>query len=241
MDDLNRILTVAASQLGTVEDPRGSNNVPYNTAYYGHPVSGSRYPWCMVFIWWVFREAGLSALFYDGAKTASCTTLMKWAKYKQQWVTGDYKPGDVLLYQFDSDDYADHTGILVSVQGNRLQVIEGNTNDEVRQVWRDASQLHGAWRPPYAQDTAPVQHDDDDVVYLPELKRGDGGPGKPLEEAVRAMQILLIGRGFSCGPDAADGDFGVNTQLGLLQFQRKAGRPADGVCNNAVWRLLLGV
>ena len=27
----------------------------YNTAFYGREVSGRAYPWCMAFIWWVFR------------------------------------------------------------------------------------------------------------------------------------------------------------------------------------------
>lgn len=93
MNQIDALIEVATAQIGTAEDPRGSNNVKYNTAYYGRPVSGSSYPWCMVFVWWCFREAGLSSLFYDGGKTASCTTLMKWAQFRGEWVTEGYRTG----------------------------------------------------------------------------------------------------------------------------------------------------
>lgn len=48
------ILKLAASQIGVKENPLGSNNVKYNTWYYGKSVSGSAYPWCQVFVCWVF-------------------------------------------------------------------------------------------------------------------------------------------------------------------------------------------
>ena len=50
------VLAVAKSQLGTKESPKNSNNVIYNTWYYGHAVSGSAYPWCMTFVEWCFAH-----------------------------------------------------------------------------------------------------------------------------------------------------------------------------------------
>lgn len=49
-----RALELASSQVGVKESPANSNNVKYNTWYYGRSVSGSAYPWCMVFISWIF-------------------------------------------------------------------------------------------------------------------------------------------------------------------------------------------
>lgn len=57
MATAEKILEIARSQIGTRESPANSDNVKYNTAYYGREVSG-KYPWCAVFVWWVFREAG---------------------------------------------------------------------------------------------------------------------------------------------------------------------------------------
>lgn len=50
------ILAVARSQIGTKESPKNSNNVIYNTWYYGHAVSGDAYPWCMTFVEWCFAH-----------------------------------------------------------------------------------------------------------------------------------------------------------------------------------------
>ena len=68
MATANDILKIARKEIGVKEKPAGSNNVKYNTAYYGHKVSGSNYSWCCVFVWWVFKRAKASKLFYDGEK-----------------------------------------------------------------------------------------------------------------------------------------------------------------------------
>ena len=52
------LIDTAKSQLGTKEKPSGSNNVKYNTWYYGHAVKGSAYPWCMTFVCWLFAHVG---------------------------------------------------------------------------------------------------------------------------------------------------------------------------------------
>ena len=72
-------------------------------------------------------------------------------------------------------------------------------------------------------------------VKLPELQRGDKG------ETVKALQILLNGRGCSCGMYGADGDFGPATEAALLAFQRRNDLEADGICGNESWAALLGV
>ena len=40
------ILNVARKEIGTKESPAKSNNVKYNTWYYGKTVNGASYPWC---------------------------------------------------------------------------------------------------------------------------------------------------------------------------------------------------
>ena len=91
------ILAVARKELGVKESPANSNNVKYNTAYYGQEVwdgkAGGKFPWCMVFIWWLFHRAEADGLFYGGRKTASCGTLMDYAKSHGQLVTGGYQIG----------------------------------------------------------------------------------------------------------------------------------------------------
>lgn len=51
----DKFLARAQAEVGVKESPAGSNKVKYNTWYYGKAVSGSAYPWCAVFVSWVFN------------------------------------------------------------------------------------------------------------------------------------------------------------------------------------------
>lgn len=145
----------AVSQIGVKESPANSNKVKYNTWYYGKEVSGSSYPWCMVFVQWVFDQVGVSL----PKRTASCGDLMRAAQSKGMWVEKDFLPGDVLIFDFPGGAATDHCGILESVLEDSYTSIEGNTsinNDsnggEVMRRGRYPSQIVGAVRPVYDED-----------------------------------------------------------------------------------------
>lgn len=53
-DELNRLLAIADGELGMKEYPPNSNNVKYNSWFYGRQVQGANYPWCAVFISYIF-------------------------------------------------------------------------------------------------------------------------------------------------------------------------------------------
>ena len=120
------VLYAAASQVGITESPAGSNVVKYNEAFYGRKVSGSAYPWCVTFVWWVFRQAGFSLY-----KTASCTALVD--RYREaspsQIIQGNYRPGDLVFFDFSGRRAkTEHVGIVESVGADgTLTTIEGNT------------------------------------------------------------------------------------------------------------------
>lgn len=54
------------------------------------------------------------------------------------------------------------------------------------------------------------------------LSKGDSGSD------VKAMQIMLVACGYSCGPAGADGDFGSNTDKALRAFQKANDLTVDG-------------
>lgn len=60
-------------------------------------------------------------------------------------------------------------------------------------------------------------------------------------EDVRALQILLMGRGFGCGSYGADGDFGKATDAAVRAFQKARGLAVDGIAGPATMGALLGV
>lgn len=71
------------------------------------------------------------------------------------------------------------------------------------------------------------------TVTLPVLRSGAEGVD------VIALQLLLIGRGYDCGPDGADGDFGPATYGAVTRFQRERGLEVDGVIGPETWRALI--
>ena len=155
MATAEKILEIARSQIGARESPANSDNVKYNTAYYGREVSG-KYPWCAVFVWWVFREAGASDLYYGGDKTAYCPTLMSF--HKKQKVT-DYQPGDIVFFNFSGRSSAGHVGICESWDGTYITTIDGNTGSAsednggaVLRRRRHKKFIVGAYRPEYQED-----------------------------------------------------------------------------------------
>lgn len=77
------------------------------------------------------------------------------------------------------------------------------------------------------------------TALLPILRRGDG-VGKP-SEIVRSAQLLLIGRGFRCGPWGADGEFGSATYGAVYLFQRDRGLATNGEIDPKTWAWLLGI
>lgn len=70
---------------------------------------------------------------------------------------------------------------------------------------------------------------------LPMLRKGSTG------ETVKAMQLLLMGRGYHLPRFGADGEFGDETAAALLNYQKAAGLTPDAICGNNTWRALLGI
>lgn len=73
----------------------------------------------------------------------------------------------------------------------------------------------------------------DYTMEMNNLKKGMSG------ENVRALQILLSGRGYSCG--TADGVFGAKTEAAVKNYQKAKGLTQDGIAGQNTMASLLGV
>ena len=112
---------------GITEKPMGSNNVKFNTWYYGHPVSGAAYPWCMADMSWHANEAGILPLI--GGKSVSTVQTSDWFKKRGQWST---KPQEDSLVFYDlpgGKNGIEHVGYVVKVEPGWIWAWEGNTSD----------------------------------------------------------------------------------------------------------------
>lgn len=156
------IMNIAIKEIGTKELPANSNNVKYNTWYYGNTVSGSAYPWCCAFVNWIFDKAGASSLFYDGKKTAYCPTVESWGKSNKLTIDkskGQY--GDIVLFDFYDKGISCHIGLIVQKNSNgTYKTIEGNTaignNDNGGSVMyrtRNQASIRCIIRPKYGTGT----------------------------------------------------------------------------------------
>lgn len=149
------VLNKAISYIGTKEVPAGSNTVIFNTEYYGKKVKGDSYPWCCVFMWYVFNKCGASKLFYGGKKTAYCPTLENWFKKEKRYYASG-QVGDICFMDFGKGR-ASHVGIVEKKNADgTYTIIEGNTstssNDNggnVMRRTRNVKNIRGFGRPKY--------------------------------------------------------------------------------------------
>lgn len=242
-----KIISLAKKQVGVKESPAGSNNVKYNTAYYGRPVKGSDYPWCCSFIWWLFKTLDASNLFYDGKKTAYCPAVVSWAKKKKIWKKNtEGKAGDLAFFNWSGGTTAQHIGLVIKKNSNgTYQTVEGNTsvtsNDNGGAVMirtRNKSCILGFARPKYAaetkKETKPVTTETSKpsttksipklAASDPLLKRGSKGTQvKYLQQDLNYVMGTKL---------AVDGDFGTATYNALISFQKKYKLSVDGIYGN---------
>lgn len=172
----DNILAIARNEIGVCEKGN-SNQVKYNHAYYGSNVSGSAYPWCCAFVWWVFNQAGASHIFYTNYsydeshkyrhRTAYCPTLMSYHNSLGHNLSKNAtpSPGDIVFFNWDGGSTAQHVGIVESVSGSNVITIEGNTSGSdntnggcVMRRTRPKSCIIGYSRPeyPYTYDPTHV-------------------------------------------------------------------------------------
>ena len=120
MAKVSALLAVARKELGNTESPAGSNRTKY-----GRWFGLDGYAWCMMFVMWVFAQVGVKL----PKRTASCGDLMRAAQAEGCWVTRDFRPGDVVIYDFPGGAATDHCGIVeLELPDYGVQAIEGNTS-----------------------------------------------------------------------------------------------------------------
>lgn len=136
------ILNIAQSKVGIKENPAGSNNVIFNTLFYGHsvkdgynlkgePDKNAAYPWCFTSVSEIFQEAklplpGLQYRRGFAGVPFALSVLDKWAK---EVSFEDTQPGDLIFYDWNQDGKPDHVGFVKTkdLKLRTVQALEGNT------------------------------------------------------------------------------------------------------------------
>lgn len=129
MSKREEFVSVARSQIGVRET--GTNNVKYNTWYYGHTVNGahgtSEYAWCVTFICWCANQVGILNTLIPRCNNVG--TARDWYNARGLYfLRGNYTPksGDLIIFRNTS-----HIGIVEKTDGKCVWTIEGNSKDKV--------------------------------------------------------------------------------------------------------------
>lgn len=133
-------LAFAATQIGVMEQPLGSNRGPEVDAYLRSvgldPTKGA-YAWCAAFVYYCFQQAA-TRLGRANPVVKTAGVLDHWSKAGKAGVPRIFgadalnnpalvKPGHIFILDYGGG--AGHTGLVESVNGGKLVTIEGNTND----------------------------------------------------------------------------------------------------------------
>lgn len=196
---VDEVLSIARKEVGTTEYPPNSNNVKYNTWYYGHPVSGDKYPWCVTFIQWLFQSQLLQMLFI---KTASSSALLTEFEKRGLVVCENLKspgvplkevldktlPGDIVFLKFNwkRDCKAEHVGLACG-KDSALLTAEGNTSFDDR-----GSQDNGG--------AVALRHRKSNIVAVvrPRYEKGSN-PTPVKKKTVEEIAKEVIDGKWSCG------------------------------------------
>lgn len=136
---VQRTLIVAATQVGVLEEPPGSNRGPQVDQYLvsvGLDPEDDSYPWCAAFVYWTFQQAA-AHVGVENPCIQTAGVLDHWNKAGRSGITRlwaddvqeDFsllKPG--LIFVISTGGGKGHMGIVGDFRDDRLVTIEGNTN-----------------------------------------------------------------------------------------------------------------
>lgn len=202
--------------------------------------------WCATFVSAVSVKLGYTDVI---PTECSCSKMIDLFKSLGAWDENDARtpnPGDIIFYDWedngagDNKGWSDHVGIVEKVSGNTITIIEGNYSNSVkrRTLSVNGKYIRGYGVPKYDKEivqTVTTKNEEVCTVNVKQLSKGSKG------NAVKALQTLLIGYGYSCGSSGADGDFGSATLSAVKTYQKAKGLTVDGVVGAKTWGALLGV
>ena len=239
------------------------------SGFYNGPKNiGSVAAWCDIFVDWLFvttyGRAGAQFLLCqpDNSAGAGCSFSAQYFDAKGQFYKTGPQTGDQIFFGSAWNNVW-HTGLVVAVSESYVTTIEGNTSDMVaKRIYRtNDPNIFGYGRPEWgeqpvivvpdeAKGDEPAEKPSENVIEPPEthtysvklplIMIGDEGP------YVKAIQALLIARGYDCGnrplfgAEKPDGEFGRMTEKAIGFYQSKNDLEIDGEVGGHTWAALLG-
>lgn len=205
----SKIIEIARKKLGTEESPANSNKTKYGK-WYG--LDG--HAWCAMFVSWVFDQAGTPLGKIQTSKGYHhCQGAHNYFRNEGR-ATNNPQKGDIVLFDWNNDNWADHTGIFVQWTNNaktKFLCLEGNTSP--------SDNRNGGMVMERERRRESVKSFASPVVFegfIEEESSGNLKIGDRGSEVVEA-QKLLDDLGY---PTMADGWYGAKTAESVKSFQK---------------------
>ena len=244
----SKVVTWAKGQVGTKENPAGSNKTPYGADMdknYPDFFNGKKngHDWCAVFVCDGFcRNYGeANALKMLHLPKNNCAASCKFAVRYYKAANAYYKTpkvGDQIF--FGKAGSESHTGLVVGVSKTSVDTIEGNSGNAVKKHTYKLtnSKIAGYGRPAYDNEPTPTPTPGGDTVdvTMDKLRKGSSG------NQVKTLQRLLKELGYKDANKHVleiDGKFGSATEYAVKSFQKAVGLTQDGIVGQGTWDKLL--
>ena len=95
-----------------------------------------RIEWCAAFVSWCYYEAGADGPFFIAVNSEG----IPWFEERGRFVGADYRdiaPGDCIFMDWEDDGWANHVGLVIGTDGEKVYTIEGNRSDACQQFAYD--------------------------------------------------------------------------------------------------------
>jgi hypothetical protein len=236
---VDRVLSIAQSQVGEGEHPPFSNHNKFTVWYNANVAHIGDGAWCDMFVTWVGSQAGES---HAVGRFAYCPSHVAWFKANGRWGHTPRK-GAVVFFDWNGDGTADHVGFVKAVNGSSITTLEGNSGNTggglVREVSRSGFIL-GYGYPPYS--SAP-SGGGGTPTPTPKPTGHASFPGRVMKltspymhgSDVDWVQTQLNKRGYKL---STDGVYGPQTRAAVKSFQGKNGLANDGEVGKYTWAKL---
>jgi hypothetical protein len=254
------MLNYLYAEVGTAEQPEGSNNVVYNQIADNdmwpgyHPRMGQ--PWCGTFIDNFMRVFGIE---YPGKEFGGHFYTPSSMGYYQQasrllGPTAGNVTGCTVFFKWDKNsknpdgNRCHHIGLVTNWMGSKFETVEGNIEDRVLKLTRSYEHVVGFGIPSYPAVVSPPPGNlINEIDYY--LRMVVKYPGKQLSlgstgDEVKAIQWVLGQLGWYKGfngqviPIDVDGIYGPVTVEAVKTFQRVAFKFATGRTGPKTWNAL---
>ena len=135
-------------------------------------------PWCACFVSYVLSKCGAVKAPYSASANDMRSKAIHYKEYRREGP----KVNDIVFYDWNQNGHIDHVGIVSKVDGNTIEVIEGNKSNKVgkRIIDKHSTSIAGYATVPQKTPAKhkPTDHEKEILGIAHDVIKGKYGNGK---------------------------------------------------------------